>query len=193
MKHSADAGRCTPMAANGVTLFDWLNRAPELVLRSTLHTLRANTSAQWASLTPLLFVDNVSSTSVYRHPRDTVSDAVLRSLATDAINAGMRVLIKPHLLVRCALHGGGCAVGRPCRVMRKRGPAPAKCTRLNLGCNAGEEWRSAEWSQFFESYAAQVAQYARLAKAVGASAFCVATELSCAVAAAPSPLWRRLV
>ena len=99
----------------------------------------------------------------------------------------MRVLIKPHILVRCALHGGGCAVGRQCRVMRKRGAAPAKCTRLNLGCNAGEEWRSAEWSQFFESYAAQVAQYARLAKTVGASAFCVATELH----RAPSPPRRR--
>ena len=98
------------MAANGVTLFDWCNRAPEAALRITLRTLQANTSARWVSLTPLLFVDNVSSTSVYRHPHDTVSDAVLRSLATDAINAGMRVLIKPHILVRCALHGGGCAV-----------------------------------------------------------------------------------
>ena len=98
------------VAVNGVTLFGWCNRAPEVALRSTLRTLQANTSTRWISLTPLLFVDNVSSTSVYRHPRDTVSDAVLRSVATDAINAGMRVLIKPHLLVRCALHGGGCAV-----------------------------------------------------------------------------------
>jgi hypothetical protein len=121
----------------------------------------------------------------------------LGALVRSAHDAGLRVMVKPHLEMR-----GYEPTEEERRVLRgPEGPARrALLARLESQMAQGEHLQhnriamrnEADWRRWFESYAAYVLPYARDAQAAGADMFCVGREMDSTVVRREGD-WRLLV
>lgn len=151
-----------PAAAmmNGVTLFDWqrrVERSSPTALADIVRTIAKNTSANWVVIAPMYMVDNVTDPHVRADPDWTMSTESMGAAINAARAAGMSVMLKIHIQLRCAysVNGSKPTCVNQCQDWGHEGDTQ-DCNRGSLGCNLGGKfgipWDEAQWSMFFETY-----------------------------------------
>lgn len=134
------------------------------VSRASLNELAA-LGVTWVSLTPFGFMDSASSAEVHHvgAMRAGETDARMRAEIAAAREAGLSVLLKPHLWIR-----GGVFLGD-----------------IDPGSDAG-------WRAWFTSYREWIVGYARLAEELHVPLLAIGVEFGSS-SASREPDWRALI
>jgi hypothetical protein len=152
-----------PFFQKGMSYATWNKESFGTVLSDNSLKAMADLGVNCVSIVTTWYQEDYNSVKMNPTER-TPSDSSIRHAIRKAHEAGMSVMLKPHI----DLEGG------------------RDCSRSDIGFQTEEKW-----SEWFSNYTNFIIHYARLAEKEGVELFCVGTELS--FAATKSQIWREVV